>query len=246
MTLSWTASSDDGGVAHYNVHRSTTAGFTPSTANRIAQPTGTNYVNGNLVAGTYFYKVIAEDGAGNLSPASNEASATVNGGRRRSPPTASTRASGTAAADQSGNGNNGTIANATWAATGKFGKALAFNGTNASVTVPDSSSLDLTSGMTLEGWVNPGTGGGFRTMVVKEQPGDLVYGLYSSSDTNRPQSQVTVGGTARLLNGTAAFPLAPGRTSPRPTTARRSACMSTARRSRRWRSPGRSRPRTRR
>ena len=30
---------DSIGVVRYNVHRSTTSGFTPSTANRIAQPT---------------------------------------------------------------------------------------------------------------------------------------------------------------------------------------------------------------
>ena len=39
--LNWTAPSAGGPVARYNVHRSTTAGFTPSAANRIAQPTGT-------------------------------------------------------------------------------------------------------------------------------------------------------------------------------------------------------------
>ena len=155
--------------------------------------------------GHLLLQVIAEDGAGNLSPSSNEASATVLG----DPAVAAygfDAGSGTTAADQSGNGNTGTIANATWATNGRFGKALSFNGTNAAVTVPDSSSLDLTSGMTLEGWVNPNAGGDFRTMVVKERPGDLVYGLYSSSDTNRPQSQVTIGGTGRLLNGTATIP----------------------------------------
>ena len=31
---------------------------------------------------------------------------------------------------------------------------------------------------------------GWRTVMVKERPGDLVYGLYASTDTNRPQSQV--------------------------------------------------------
>ena len=37
--------------------------------------------------------------------------------------------SGTTVTDASGNGNNGTITNATWATTGKYGKALQFNGT---------------------------------------------------------------------------------------------------------------------
>ena len=49
----------------------------PRTA--IAQPTGTSYTDTGLAAGTYYYKVIAEDAAGNVSPASNEASATVTG-----------------------------------------------------------------------------------------------------------------------------------------------------------------------
>ena len=50
--------------SRYNVHRSTTPGFTPSLANRIAQPTGTSYTDSGLAAGTYFYKVTAEDAAG--------------------------------------------------------------------------------------------------------------------------------------------------------------------------------------
>ena len=37
--------------------------------------------------------------------------------------------SGTTVTDQSGNGNTGTVTGTTWAATGKYGKALQFNGT---------------------------------------------------------------------------------------------------------------------
>ncbi len=77
VNLSWTASTDNVGVARYNVHRGTTAGFTPSTANRIAQPTGTTHTDSGLAIGTYYYKVTAEDAAGNISGASNEISATV-------------------------------------------------------------------------------------------------------------------------------------------------------------------------
>ncbi len=65
--------------------------------------------------------------------------------------------SGTTVADTSGNGNNGTVANTTWAATGKYGKALSFNGTNALVTIPDAATLHLSTAMTLEAWVNPTT-----------------------------------------------------------------------------------------
>ena len=75
VSLTWTGSTDDVGVDHYNLHRSTTAGFTPSAANRIAQPTTTSHTDSGLTAGTYHYKVTAEDRAGNVSPVSNQASA---------------------------------------------------------------------------------------------------------------------------------------------------------------------------
>ena len=40
---------------------------------------------------------------------------------------------------------------------------------------------------------------GWQTLLVKERPGELVYGLYANTDANRPQSQVTIGNVARLL-----------------------------------------------
>jgi hypothetical protein len=79
VALGWTGSTDNVGVVKYDVYRSTTSGFTPSTANRIAQPAGTTYTDNGLATGTYFYKVAAEDAAGNISAASNEATATVAG-----------------------------------------------------------------------------------------------------------------------------------------------------------------------
>ena len=51
INLSWTAATDDVGVVRYNVHRGTSAGFTPSTANRIAQPTGTTHSDPGLGSG---------------------------------------------------------------------------------------------------------------------------------------------------------------------------------------------------
>ncbi len=75
--LNWQPAIDDVGVALYDVHRSTVPGFAPSDANRVAQPTGTAFTDTGLAAGTYYYKVRAEDAAGNIGPASNEASASV-------------------------------------------------------------------------------------------------------------------------------------------------------------------------
>ncbi len=52
---------------------------------------------------------------------------------------------GTLAADSSGNGHDGSVANGAWIA-GKVSGALHFNGTNSAVTVPTNSSLDMKSG----------------------------------------------------------------------------------------------------
>ena len=43
---------------------------------------------------------------------------------------------GRAVVDMSGSDNNGTAAHTTWTATGKYGGALSFNGTNSRVTIP--------------------------------------------------------------------------------------------------------------
>ncbi len=76
-SLSWTASSDNVGVAGYNVYRSTTSGFTPSGSNLIGTTTAITYIDSGLSAGTYYYLVTAHDAAGNNSNPSNQASAAV-------------------------------------------------------------------------------------------------------------------------------------------------------------------------
>jgi hypothetical protein len=76
--LTWFASTDNVGVTAYNVHRSTTTGFIPTTANRIGQTTATSYTDTAIAAaGTYYYVVTAQDARGNVSNPSNEAPATI-------------------------------------------------------------------------------------------------------------------------------------------------------------------------
>src|SRR4051794_26069672 len=99
---------------------------------------------------------------------------------------------GSTLADDSGNGNTGTIRGATWAA-GKSAGALSFDGSSNWVTVPDSPSLDLTSAMTLEAWVKPSVlGASWRTAVVKEAAGTLAYGLYAHDGGPGPSAHAIV------------------------------------------------------
>jgi predicted phage tail protein len=75
ISLKWTASTDAGGsgLAGYEIWRSAT-GVGGSFA-KIATTSSTSYTNSNLVSGqTYWYYVIAYDGANNVSTPSNTAS----------------------------------------------------------------------------------------------------------------------------------------------------------------------------
>ncbi len=75
--LTWSAATDNIGVATYDIHRSQTPGFTPGTATRIASVAGTTFTDTALAPGTYSYAVVARDAAGNASPSTSRASAVV-------------------------------------------------------------------------------------------------------------------------------------------------------------------------
>ena len=306
VRLNWSASTDNVGVTEYRVHRSTTAGFTPSAANRVATLGGTTttYTDTGLAAGTYYYVVVAADTAGNTAPSaqasgtaqadttaptvslsSPTAGSTVSGvvsvaatasddvgvqsvqfkldGANLGAPdttapyglswdtrTASdashslsavavdaagnqttsslisvtvnnptgaaglvaaygfSETSGTTTADQTGLGHTGTVSGALRSATGKFGRALTFDGINDWVTVADQNDLDLTTGMTVEAWVYPTTtNNAWRTVLAKEQPGGLAYSMFSrTSSPGRPCGIIFTSGTEQLVQGSASLP----------------------------------------
>jgi methionine-rich copper-binding protein CopC len=93
--------------------------------------------------------------------------------------------SGTSLVDQSGKSNNGTLEGATWQA-GLNGNALYFDGSSR-VTIPDSASLDLTTGLTLSAWVKPTvTMTDYAQIILKETNGGMVYSLYSADAEGGP------------------------------------------------------------
>ncbi|HEY6892486.1 MAG TPA: LamG-like jellyroll fold domain-containing protein, partial [Solirubrobacter sp.] len=291
VTLNWTASTDNVGVTKYEVHRSTTSGFTPSGATKVATVTsGTSWVDDNRPAGTYYYRVIALDAVGNASAPSAQVAGTaladttpptvtvsapatasgtitvtatasdnvgvtgvqfkIDGANLGAPDTSSPysaswdtttatagthqvtavagdasgntttsspvtvtvdnsappaptpvaaysfeETSGTTVTDATGRGHTGTITGATRTTTGKNGRALSFNGTSNYVSIPDANDLDLTTGMTLEAWVNPTNNTGWRSALIKERSGDLSYALYAGGDTT-PLATITTTGAS--------------------------------------------------
>ena len=112
--------------------------------------------------------------------------------------------SGSTVADASGNGNGGTIGTATWSASGKYGRALSFNGTSAKVTIPDVASLDLSTAMTLEAWVRPSAvTNKWRDVIYKGN--DNYYLAATSQPGSRPDLGGTFGQAAVDLRGQAAL-----------------------------------------
>lgn len=297
IALSWSGPNGGTPVAGYTVHRSTTAGFLPSAATEHTRTTRTEHIDTTAVAGTtYSYRVMARDAAGDVSAASEAATATAVDGAppvvRVTAPTSGANVSGTSsvaatasddvgvvgvqvrvdgvplgaedtaapyetnwdtrtvpdgghvldavardaagarttsmpvsvivanaappppppassglvgawsfdegsgvtAMDRSGQGNHGRLAGAAWSSAGHSAGALSLDGVDDRVDVPDSSSLDLTTGMTIEAWVRPSTTGGWRTLVLKERgTSGLSYGAYTSNAASRPTGLVRLG-----------------------------------------------------
>ncbi len=77
VALKWNPAGDNLGVSGYNVHRSSSPGFTPNATNLVGHTAATTFTDSGLAAGTWYYEVTAEDAAGNVGPPSNEATATV-------------------------------------------------------------------------------------------------------------------------------------------------------------------------
>ena len=205
VDLSWGASTDNVGVTGYDIERCQSTGCSTFTQIGTVAGTATTYKDTNVSATTsYTYRVRATDAAGNLSPYSNTASVTTSAA-----PSGLVAAygfdegSGTTVTDASGNGNNGTVANTTWSTAGKFGGALSFNGTSSVVTIPNSASLQLSSGMTLEAWVDPSTvNAAWRDVIYKAN--DNFY-LEATSTASKPDAGLIAGGTYADAFGTSAL-----------------------------------------
>ena len=112
---------------------------------------------------------------------------------------------GVGVADSSGNGNSGAIGSAGWAAQGRYGGALSFNGLDARVTVADAPSLRFSTGMTLEAWVSPSVvSASDRDVVFK---GNRYFLEATSGDGGRPLAGGIFAGSFGLVFGPLMLPL---------------------------------------
>ena len=207
IDLGWAASADNVGVSGYRVERCQGASCVNFV--QVASPPGTTHGDTGLAAATtYRYRVRAADAAGNLSGYSNITSAT----------TLPASNSGLVAAysfnegigddrrrrlceRKHGHDRHGVLDDGRQVRQG-----IVFNGTNSQVTIADSPSLRLTTGMTLEAWVNPQTvSNAWRDVVYK---GNDNYYLSATTTTgSRPAGGAITGGQYLETFGTAPLPL---------------------------------------
>jgi glucose/arabinose dehydrogenase/chitodextrinase len=209
MNLEWTASTDDNTVAGYRVERC--QGVNCTNFIQVGTPIDPTFSDNGLARfTTYRYRVRAVDAQQNLSNYSNVATATT---IATPPPPPGLVAgysfdtgSGSSVSDVSGNGNTGAITSATWVA-GKYGGALSFNGTDARVRVPASTSMDVTSALTLMAWIRPTANqSGWRTIIQRE-PDFYMLNASNSNGPLLPAGGGTTGGVFQWIGGPTASPV---------------------------------------
>jgi len=195
VSLAWTGSTDNVGVVRYDVYRSTTSGFTPTAANRIAQPTGTSYTDSGLAPGTYYYKVTAEDAAGNISSPSNEASGTI---ADTTPPSAPSGLAATA---------SGSSVSLTWtAATDNVGVAVynVYRGTTSGFAPSGTNQIGQPSGTSFTD-TNLAQGNYFYKVTAQDAAGNIGPASNEATalvDTTPPTVSITSPSTGATVTGT--------------------------------------------
>jgi hypothetical protein len=144
-------------------------------------------INGLANGTAYTFYVRCLDGAGNPNPDDFTITFSV---ATPAPPVGLVAAysfneeAGTTLIDRTGQGRTGTLSGPTWTSAGRYGGALSFDGVNDWVTVNDANALDLTTGMTLQAWVRPTSVSSWRTVLVKNVSGGMVYSLFASDTTS--------------------------------------------------------------
>jgi subtilisin-like proprotein convertase family protein/subtilisin family serine protease len=102
-------------------------------------------------------------------------------------------------------GNNGTFVNGVGFSAGRVGGAFDFNGVNSYVTVPDAPSLDLTTNLTVEVWINPRSWGGTPREILSKWGGPFNQRSYTLSINASGLAYLLVSSDGGFVNNQAVF-----------------------------------------
>src|SRR5438445_655734 len=187
INVAWTASNDNIAVKNYLVDHCADAGCTSGVL-QIGTPTATSLSDIGLPAGTTFwYRVRPTAAAGSVDGFSSTAyGTTLAAASGLLAAYAFNEGTGTTTADASGKGHTGTLNGATWTTSGRYGKALSFNGSTGYLDLGNAADLQITGSMTVSAWIyataNPADDG----QIVAKSDGSG-WQLKTSPDTG-PQT----------------------------------------------------------
>jgi Malectin domain/F5/8 type C domain/Fibronectin type III domain len=200
INLAWTASPTPG--VTYNVHRSTTSGFTPSTSNQIASGIpGLTYGDSGLVASTtYYYAVTASNSTGTSSP-SNQANATTSAAAGQPQPPSGLTATVVSS----------SAINLSWTASGTSGVTYTVFRSTTSTFTP-SENNDIAAGLTGTTYADSGLLGSttyfYVVQAVTAAGASSASSNQASATTSGAGALSRTGWVATASNGTASAPLA--------------------------------------
>jgi PKD repeat protein len=116
--------------------------------------------------------------------------------------------SGSEVIDSSGSGNTGSVVGATLNSTGKYGRALSFNGATDFISVPDSTSFHATAGLTIEAWVLPASvSNGWMPIVFKPYDSSQISFVLQGATPQGGVPCLFVSGASENSWGTSPLPL---------------------------------------
>jgi hypothetical protein len=208
LTITWNPN-DEADLAGYSVHYGTQPGTYTAV---IDAGQRTSVTIPSLIDGQRYYVAVrAYTGGGTTSSFSAEVSHVVAAPAPHVGLVAAygfEETGGLTVDDASPHGNRGTITGATRTASGRYGRALSFDGVDDVVTIADAVTLDLSTAMTIQAWVRPAALTGAGSVLVKEAADTVAnYALYASHDLPLPTASIAVEGTAGGALAAAATPL---------------------------------------
>jgi hypothetical protein len=184
IDISWGTASDPSRPITYKIYYATEPGQQDfETPNSITQ--NNSYKITGLTKDQIYYIVVrAEDAFGNKESNTIELSVTPTKPCANPPCPVGywkfDKGNGSTAFDETANHNDGTIVQASWI-TGKYGKALYFDGSRDFVRVESSPSLRITSDITVAAWFKISTNRSYQTIVSKTDIGGYQIGYDNES-----------------------------------------------------------------
>jgi hypothetical protein len=90
---------------------------------------------------------------------------------------------GTTTGDSSGNGLTGTLQGATWNGSGRYGKAISFDGASSFVDLGNAASFQMTGSMTVSAWVCPTAHPADDGQILAKSDDSIGWQLKTTPDT---------------------------------------------------------------